>query len=82
MLILQERVCVCENIPTGWLRIQDEAYFRNRQDRIHLEIHPLKPASVFPFNISNVSGKGSKQKGSGKTGYLRARQLGFDSRES
>jgi hypothetical protein len=62
MLILQELVCVA-TVPTGWFRIQNEAYFRNRQERIRLEIQALKPTSVFPFNISNFYGEGRKQEG-------------------
>lgn len=50
-------------VHTGWLQIQNEANFRKRQERIRLEIHALKPATAFPFNMSNVYGKGCKKLG-------------------
>jgi len=57
-----------ETVPTGWLQIQNEATFRKTQDSIRQEIHSLKPASAFPFNTSNVYGKGCKEKGEGGIG--------------
>jgi len=52
-----------KTVPTGWLQIENEANFRKRQERIRLEIQALKPASAFPFNMSNVYGKGCKKEG-------------------
>lgn len=51
-----------KTVRTGRLQIQNEADFRKRQERRRLAIHALKPASAFPFNMSNVYGKGAKRK--------------------
>ena len=70
-----------KTVPTGWLQIQYEANFLNILKRIRLEIDALKPASAFPFNMSNAYGKGCKKKrgwGKGKAGHLRTGQLWFD----
>ena len=52
-----------KTVPTGWLQIQNEANFGKRYERIRLEIHALKTGSTFPFNMSNVYGKGCKKGG-------------------